>query len=228
MRLRSGVGAGLLAVAVVAAVAVLRTHSAVPEPPAANGPDTQPAPAPVIDARAKQLTADFWHTTLLPSDVHFAGDPHNPSGFVFRRYIDTEVNHNLVRYMADGLLVRTADHAALDEVAVDIWRADGRLINAAALARCDTTEHFLGPSCTQQSFPNGVLAKVVRNSVFAQTAASDATSGSPPGLRSELQVAYPNGTLLTITLDSIDGAGIPLNDAAMLKLATLPGISGPR
>jgi hypothetical protein len=69
-----------------------------------------------------------------------------------------------------------------------------------------------------------VRAKVVRNPVFAQTMASDATEGWPSHLQTELEVAYRNGTLLTITVDSVDGAGIPLNDAAMFRLATIAGI----
>jgi hypothetical protein len=223
MRLRSGLGAGLVAVAVIAAVAVLRTHSLAADV-AAVPAISQPAPAPIVDARSRQLTADFRHTTLLPATVHFADDPSTPPGFVFRRYVDAEVNHNLVRYSAAGLLVRTKDNAVLDNVMVTVWRTDGRIINATDLATCDPTAHYLGPSCTQQKFPNGILAKVVRNGIFAQTMASDVATGAPSDLQTELQVAYPNGTLLTVTVAAQDGAGIPLNDAAMLRLAAIPGI----
>lgn len=224
MRLRSGVGAGLVAVAVVAAVAVLRTHSVPADLPA--GPsDSQGVAVPVVDARSRQLTADFRDTSLLPVSVRFADDPHTSPGFVFRRFADTEAGHLLVRYTAEGLLVRTRDDDVLDTVQVNVWRADGRAIDAADLARCDPTALYLGPSCTQRSFANGMLAKVVRNPAFAQTMASDATAGSPPGLRTELRVGYPNGTLLTVTLGSLAGAGIPLDDAAMLRLAAVLGIS---
>lgn len=224
MRLRSGIGAGLVAVAIAAAVIVLRTPAGPTDLP--TGPsDSQPAPAPIVDARARELTAEFRHTTLLPATVRFADDPNSPSGFAFRRYIDTEVNHNLVRYTAEGLLVRTKDDAMLDRVQVMVWRADGRTIDAIDLARCDPSEHYLGPSCTQRSFADGTVAKVVRNPIFAQIMASDTTTGAPPNLQTELQVAYPNGTLLTITLDSFDGTGIPLDDAAMLRLVAIPGIS---
>jgi hypothetical protein len=86
---------------------------------------------------------------------------------------------------------------------------------------------FGGASCTQQAFANGAHAKVVRNPAFAQTVASDSITGSPPGMQTELQAVYPNGTLLTVTLYSNNGAGIPLDDAAMLRLATIPAVSGP-
>ena len=220
MRLRSAVGAGVVIVGIVAAVAVLRT------PPAPTGvASTTPTPPPVVDARAKLLTNDFRHTTLLPDTVRFADDPNSPPGFLFRRFVDTEVGHNLATYIAEGSLVRRTDNAVLDHVQVDIWRSDGRTFVAADLAKCDPTTQFGGASCTQGSLPGGVLAKVVRNPVFAQIEASDATTGSPPGLQTELQAAYPNGTLLTITLYSMNKAGIPLDDAAMLKLAAMPGIT---
>jgi hypothetical protein len=162
----------------------------------------------------------------LPGDVRFAGDPHSPPGFVFRRFVDPEVNLNLVRYIAEGSLVRTKDDAVLDHVLVNVWRPDGRSLRPVDQGRCAPDQELGGDSCTQEALPDGVLARVIRNPVFAQTAASDATSGSPPGLRSELQAAYPNGTVLTITLDSMNQAGIPLDDAAMLKLVGIPGIAG--
>ncbi|HEY3609292.1 MAG TPA: hypothetical protein VGL06_17465 [Pseudonocardiaceae bacterium] len=224
MRLRSALGAGLVAVAVVAAVAVLRTPSV---PPA--GPSDSPAAAvPVVDARSRQLTADFRVAALLPVAVRFADDPGTPPGFVFRRFADVEAGHVLVRYTAAGLLVRSADRGVLDRVLVNVWRADGHIIDAAVQARCDPAPIYLGPSCMQGSLPNGELAKVVRNSAFAQAMASDATTGSPSGLQTELQVGYPNGTLLTVSLDSLAGAGIPLDDAAMLRLAAALGINASR
>jgi hypothetical protein len=217
MRLRSGLGAGLVVVAVVAAVVVLRTPS-VPVPSVGQS-------GPVMDARSWQLTTDFRETPLLAASVRFADDPGTPPGFVFRRFVDTEVDRVLVRYTAEGLLVRARDGGVLDHVVVDVWQADGRGIDAADLARCDQTPRYVGPSCMQRSFPNGVLAKVVRNPAFAQTMASDVTTGAPSGLQTELKVAYPNGMLLIVSLDSLAGAGIPLDDAAMLRLAAIPGIS---
>ncbi|HEX4702456.1 MAG TPA: hypothetical protein VH352_10050 [Pseudonocardiaceae bacterium] len=202
MRLRSGIGAGLVAVAIVAAVAVLRTPIDLPPDMAAS----QPATGPVVDARSRALTAGFLHTTLLPPTVRFADDPNTPPGFVFRRYVDMEVNHILARYTAAGLLVRTKDKAVLDTVTVTVWHTDGRTIRAADLATCDPD-----PSCAQRSFPDGTIAKVVR----ASSAASQA----------ELLAAYLNGTLLTITFVSPTGAGIPLDDAALFRLAAIPGIS---
>jgi hypothetical protein len=220
------VGAGVVIVGVVAAVTVLRTHPAAPGPGVAVA-DTavKPAPPPVIDARSKLLTKDFQQTTLLPDTVRFADDPNSPPGFLFRRFVDPEVGHNLATYTAEGSLVRSTDKAVLDHVLIDVWRSDGRSFVATDLAKCDASAQFGGASCTQESLPNGVLAKVVRNPAFAQTEASDSTTGSPPGLQSELQAVYPNGTLLTITLYSMNKAGIPLDDAAMLKLATMPGVS---
>ena len=209
--------------AVVAAVAVLRTPSV---PPA--GPSDSQAAVPVVDARSRQLTADFRVAALLPASVRFVDDPRTPPGFVFRRFADSEADGVLVRYTAAGLLVRSGDHGVLDRVLVNVWRTDGHTIDAADLAKCDRTAIYLGPSCMQGSFPNGVLAKVVRNSAFAQAMASDATTGSPSGLQTELQVAYPNGTLLTVSLDSLAGAGIPLDDAAMLRLAAVLGINASR
>ena len=218
-------GAGVVIVAVVAAVAVLRTH---PAPTGVADTTTATAPPPVVDARARLLTDHFRHTTKLPATVRFADDPNTPPGFVFRRFIDDEVGTKLARYIAEGSLIRTSDKAVLDHVVVNVWRTDGRVISAPELAKCDSSTYFGGDSCTQQAFPNGTLAKVVRNPVFAQTAASDVVTGAPPGLRTELQAAYPSGTILTITLYSMNGAGIPLNDAAMLQLVTIPGINAPQ
>jgi hypothetical protein len=228
MRLRSVVGAGVVLAAVVVAVVLLRTPQTTQAPQPTGLADSQPAPPPIVDARAKELTTAFRTTTLLPATVRFASDPHTPPGFEFRRFTDVEVGHNLARYIAEGSLVRSSDNAVLDHVLINVWRSDGRSFKAEDLARCDPDAQFGGDSCTQRQLPNGVLAKVVRNAAFAQTVASDATTGSPPGMQSELQVAYPNGMLLTVTLYSMNEAGIPLDDAAMLKLATIPGISAPR
>jgi len=228
MRVRSAIGAGVLLVAVVSAVVVLREHPAPAGQTSAVVADTSaPVPPPVVDARARQLTATFRSTTLLPPTVRFVDDPHTPPGFVFRRYVDPESGRNLARYTAEGSLARTADNAVLDHVMVMIWRTDGH-VAVTGLARCDSTVQFGGRSCTQGSFPNGALAKVVRNPVFAQTVASDTATGSPPGLQTELQEVYPDGTILTVTLYSMNKAGIPLDDAAMLKLATISGVSARR
>jgi hypothetical protein len=229
MRVRSAVGAGVLLVAVVAAVVLLRDHPAPPwqtQTPAVDTSVLPPAPA-VVDARARQLTATFRSTTLLPATVHFIDDPNTPPGFVFRRYLDPQSGRNLARYIAEGSLARRSDNAVLDHVMVMIWRTDGRT-PVTGLATCDATVQFGGRSCTQASFPNGALAKVVRNPVFAQTVASDGTTGSPPGLQTDLEEVYPDGTILTVTLYSMNLAGIPLDDAAMLKLATIGGVSARR
>jgi len=223
MRLRSLVGACVVVAGLVAAIVVLR---APPSATPASTADSQTAPAPIIDGRAKLLTAVFRHTTLLPDNVHFADDPQSPPGFQFRRFIDVEVNLRLVRYVAEGSLVRTRDNAMLDHVLVNVWRADGRDLQPTDLAMCQQGATMEGASCTQARLPGGVLAEVLRNPVFAQTVASDSTTGSPPGLMSELQVVYPNSTVLTVSLFSLNDAGIPLDDAAMLKLARMPGISG--
>jgi hypothetical protein len=227
MRVRSAIGAGVLLVAVVAAVVVLRDNQApAGQAPAVDTSVLPPAPA-VVDARARQLTTTFRRTTLLPATVHFVDDPNTPPGFVFRRFADFESGRNLARYTAEGSLARISDNAVLDHVLVMIWRTDGH-VPVIGLARCDATVQFGGRSCTQASFPNGAQAKVVRNPVFAQTVASDATTGSPPGLQTDLEEVYPDGTVLSVTLYSMNKAGIPLDDAAMLKLATISGVSGPR
>ncbi|HEX5407340.1 MAG TPA: hypothetical protein VFX16_34135, partial [Pseudonocardiaceae bacterium] len=89
---------------------------------------------------------------------------------------------------------------------------------------CGTIAHD-GSSCTQQVFPDGTRAKVVRNPAFAQSVASDATTGVRPGIQTQLDAVFTNGTLLVVTLDADNGAGIPLNDADMLRLAMIPGVS---
>ncbi|HEY3607218.1 MAG TPA: hypothetical protein VGL06_06940 [Pseudonocardiaceae bacterium] len=229
MRVRSAVGAGVLLVAVVAAVVLMRDHPAPTgqtQTPAVDTSVLPPAPA-VVDARARQLTATFRSTTLLPPTVHFIDDPHTPPGFVFRRYADPQSGRNLARYTAEGSVARTSDNAVLDHILIMVWRTDGRAA-VTSLARCGGSVQFGGMSCTQASFPNGALAKVVRNQVFAQTVASDSTTGSPPGLQTDLEEVYPDGTIMSVTLYSMNKAGIPLDDAAMLKLATISGVSAPR
>jgi len=225
MRLRSAVGAGVVLVAVISAVIVLRGHSAPSGLPATAAESSAPTPAPVVDPRAQLLTDRFRHTALLPTGIRFTDDPNSPPGFVFRRFADIENGQNLPRYAAEGSVVRNVDNVVLDHILVTIWRTSGH--TPTELAKCDATGQFGGASCTEKSFPNGANAKVVRNPVFAQTVASDSPTGSPPGMQTELQAVYPNGTLLSVTLYSMNGAGIPLDDAAMLRLATIPGVSGP-
>src|SRR4030081_32712 len=127
MRVRSAVGAGVLLAAVVAAVVLLRDTSAPPgQPPAVDTSVLPPAPA-VVDARARQLTATFRSTTLLPPTVHFIDDPNTPPGFVFRRYIDPDPGRTRARYRAEGSRPRRSDNAVLDHVMVTIWRTDGHI-----------------------------------------------------------------------------------------------------
>jgi hypothetical protein len=222
MRLRTVLGGGALAVALVAAVVVLREH---PAPSGVNVAEVSstPVPPPTTDARARQLTGIFTHTTLLPSTVRFADDPSTPPGFVFQRFTDPEPGLSPARYSAEGSLVRSADGVVLDHVLVTVRQAEPGA-GAAAFGACSTTAQFGGASCTEQTFPGGVHAKVVRNPVFAQVVADDATAGNPPGMQSELDAAFPDGSRLTITLYSMYQAGIPLDDAQMLRLATIKGL----
>jgi hypothetical protein len=228
MRVRSAIGAGVLLVAVVGAVVLLRDTPSptTGQPPVVDTSVLPPAPA-VVDARARQLTAIFRNTTLLPPTVHFIDDPNTPPGFMFQRYVDPQSGRNLARYSAEGSVARRSDNAVLDHVLITIWRTDGH-VPVSGLGECGPTVQFGGSSCTQQAFPNGALAKVVRNPMFAQTVASDTTTGAPPGLQSDLEEVYPDGTVLSVTLYSMNKAGIPLDDAAMLKLATIGGVSAPR
>lgn len=217
MRLRTALGVGVVLVAVVGAVVVLRQH----QPPSGQSLG-EALPAPTVDARARQLTAAFGHTTLLPATVRFAADPNSPPGFVFQHYdIESAPGIRPVPYTAQGSLVRRADNAVLAHVLVVVQQADPR----AGFGACYSTGAGNGPSCTEKVFPDGTRARVMRNPEFARSVASDATSGQPPGLQTELDVAFPTGTTMTVTLFSANGAGIPLDDAAMLRLATIPGVS---
>lgn len=227
MRLRSGLGIGVLVMAVVAAVAVLRTHS-LPPPIPPDPIDSASIPIPVVDARARQLTAAFRDTTVLPATVQFDDDPAMPVGFVFRRFTETNPSgYGPQRYTANGLLVRATDGAVLDTIEVDVWPNSRRRTPAADLVRCEQDNEFGGDTCTQASgLPPGTAAMVMSDPAFARTAPSDSPTGSPPGLTTQLQAGYPDGTVLTITVDSVAQAGIPLDNAAMIRLATLPGIAG--
>ncbi|HEX4723608.1 MAG TPA: hypothetical protein VH333_13895 [Pseudonocardiaceae bacterium] len=219
MRLRTALGVGVVLVAVVGAVVVLRVDNQ--QQPAGPNPGDQASTASTVDARARQLTAAFGRTTLLPPTVRIAADPDNPPGFVFQRYdIESAPGIRPVRYTAQGSLVRRADNAALAHVLVIVQQANP----ATGFGSCYSTGATNGPSCTEKVFPDGTRATVVRNPEFARSAASDATTGQPFGLETELAAAYPTGTTMTVTLSSENGAGIPLDDAAMLRLATIPGI----
>jgi hypothetical protein len=224
MRLRTALGTGAALVAVVAAVVVLRENPPPPGPSTVAEETSAPGPPPTIDARARQLTSAFVHSTVLPAGVRFAADPNNPPGFVFQRY-DTNSAPGIrpVKYTAEGSIVRRADNVVLDHVLVIVQANAGT--NPTHFGQCYSTANYGGASCTEQEFPDGTRARVVRNPAFAQSVATEATAGEPPGLQSELNVEYLDGTTMTVTLFSMNAAGIPLDDAAMLRLATIPGVS---
>jgi hypothetical protein len=209
-------------VAVIVAVVLLRGH---PAPPAPNSAEPTPTttPLPVVDARATKLTSAFLHTGQLPAAVRLAADPGDSTKFQFERYVEPEPGLDDIKYSAQGLLVRRSDNVALDHVSVIVTQvsAADRTLGFGA---CGTTSHD-GSSCTERVFPDGTRAKVVRNPAFAQSVASDATTGVRPGIQTQLDAVFTNGTLLVVTLDADNGAGIPLDDADMLKLAMIPGVS---
>jgi hypothetical protein len=221
VRLRSVLGAGAVGVAVIAAVVVLRDHPAPPGPDAVSAPTTT-AP-PVVDGRARQLTTAFLHDAPLPADVRFATTPAGQA-FRFERYDDPEPGLGSSRYTATGVLVREDRHVVLDDVAVTIAQVDAA-DRTLDFASCDPRGSHDGSSCTQQVFPDGTRAKVVRNAAFAQSVASDVTSGARPGIQTQLDAVYANGTLLVVTLDATNGSGIPLDDADMLRLVAIPGVA---
>jgi hypothetical protein len=223
VRLRPVVGAGVVLVAVVAAVALLRTHPAPPGPEAAPPVPTS-GPPPVVDARSVHLTSAFLHADQLPTDLRITADPGSPGGFQFRRYIEPELGLDDAKYSAQGLLVRTSDNAVLDHVTVTVAHLsdDDRQTGFGA---CEPTGSHDGSSCTQRVFPDGTKAKVVRNPAFAQSVASEVTTGARPGIQTQLDAVFTNRTLLVVTLDALNGAGIPMADADMLKLATIPGVA---
>jgi hypothetical protein len=225
MRLRTLLGGGVVLLAVIGAVVVLRANPAPPGGSLVAEQTSVPEPPPTTDARSRQLTSVFGHITVLPPTVRFASDPDNPPGFVFQRY-DTFSSPGIrtVKYTAEGSIVRRADSAVLAHVLVIVQQADPT-IGASGFAGCASAADYGGGSCTPRIFADGTLARVVRNPAFAQSVATDATAGEPPGLQTELDAAYPSGTRLTVTLFSMNQAGIPLDDAAMLRLVTVPGIS---
>lgn len=220
VRLRSVLGAGAVGVAVVAAVVVLRAHPAPPGPEVVAAPTTSP---PVVDGRARQLTTAFLHDAPLPANFRFATPPAGQA-FRFERYDDPEPGLGSSRYTATGVLVRMDRNVVLDNVAVTIAQVDGN-DRSLDFGSCDPRGGHDGSSCTQQVFPDGTRAKVVRNAEFAQSAASDVTTGAKPGIQTQLDAVYANGTLLVVTLDAANGAGIPLDDADMLRLVAIPGVA---
>lgn len=214
MRRRSLVGSGVVLVAVIAAVVLLRTH---PAPVGQNYAAPPTVPPPVTDARAMHLTTVFDHIGQLPANVMTAG-------LSFRRYTDPEPGLDATEYSATGVLAIRGG-PVLDQVSVTVTRiidTDRQL----DFGHCDPTGSHDGSSCTQQTFPNGTHAKVVRNAAFAQTAASPATTGVRPGIQTQLDAVYADGTFLVVTLDADNGAGIPLDDADMMRLAGIQGVTG--
>ena len=221
MRLRTALGTGVVLVAVVGAVVVLRENRSPGGPSLADRASTA-VQSSTVDARARQLTAAFGRTTLLPANVRFAADPTSPPGFVFRRYdTDSAPGIRPVKYTARGLLVRRADGAVLARVQVVVQQAGP----TAGFGACDAAPVVGGPSCTERVFPDGTRAKVVRNTEFAQSVAD--ASGQPPGMQAELDAAFPTGTTMTVTLFPTNGTVDPLDDTAMLRLAMIPGLGTP-
>jgi hypothetical protein len=210
-------------VAVVAAVVALRSHPA-PAGPDGALPAPTTTPAPVIDARARNLTAAFLHAGQVPAALRITADPGNSTGFQFERYIEPELGLDDAKYSAQGLLVRASDHAVLDHVTVTVAHLSDD-DQQTSFGRCEPTGSHDGSSCTQRLFPDGTRAKVVRNPAFAQSVASEVTTGARPGIQTQLDAVFSNRTLLVITLDALNGAGIPMEDAAMMQLATIPGVA---
>ncbi|HEX5403464.1 MAG TPA: hypothetical protein VFX16_14305, partial [Pseudonocardiaceae bacterium] len=89
MRLRSVLGAGVLLVAVIVAVVLLRAHPA-PAGPNEALPAPTTTPPPVVDARATKLTAAFLHTGQLPTAVRLIAAPGDSPKFQFERYVEQE------------------------------------------------------------------------------------------------------------------------------------------
>lgn len=208
----------------IAAVALLRTHPAPPSPSALQpAPATTSTPPPILDARSARLTAAFLHTTAVPAAYRLDSHPSPHAEFVFERYTDPQPGLAADQYEATGLLLRNADDVALDFVTVSVARiaaSTGR----APFGSCDATGSHDGSSCTERKLAGGTLAKVERNAAFAQSVASDETTGARPGIQTRLSAVYPNGTLLTVTLVANAGDGIPLDDEAMLKFATIAAV----
>jgi hypothetical protein len=175
------------------------------------------------------LTTAFLTTATLPKAYRFDSYPAQHAEFRFRRYVDPQPGLHPDVYEAIGLLVRRSDGARLDFVSVSVARLATRQ-DRDSYGSCGPTGFHDGSSCTDRRLPDGTRAKVVRNPAFAQSRASDQTEGARPGLETRLTAVYPNGTLLIVAVTSTAGAGIPLDDAAMLKLASIRAVAanGPR
>lgn len=213
MRLRTAIGSAVVLVVVVVAIVLLRAH---PAPTTASPTDEPPPPAPVADARSVQLAQAFARTTQLPATYRF-------TNVHFARYVNDEPDLGPREYLATGTLVRRRGDVALDRVSVTVAHISQR---DPGFGRCDPTGSHDGSSCTERVFPDGTRAKVVRNAAFAQSVASDVTSGATMGIQTQLDAVFTNGTLLVLTLDANNGAGIPLDDAAMLRLAMIANVRG--
>jgi hypothetical protein len=224
VRLRSVLVSGVVLVAVIAAVVLLRAHPAPSSPDAAlPEPTTSPTPPPVVDARSARLTSAFLHTTTLPAGYRFAEDQGNHAAFRFERYSDPQPGLRPAQYSATGSLVR-ADDVTLDRVSVTVAQVARNGLQQQ-YGDCEAGGNHDGSSCTERILQDGTHAKVVRNAVFAQSVASDVTTGARPGIQTQLDAVFGNGTLLIVTVAADNGAGIPLDDAAMLRLATIPGVA---
>lgn len=223
MRWRSLIGTGVVLVAVIAAVVLLRTQSPPQRVAAATEPPSTSVPPPVSDRKSARLTTAFLTTTALPPAYRFDSYPAQHAEFRFQRYVDPQPGLDPDVYEAIGLLVRNSDNARLDFVSVSVAHLSTRQ-DRDSYGACDATGFHDGSSCTDRVLPDGTHAKVVRNPAFAQSVASDQTEGERPGMETRLTAVYPNGTLLIVAVTSTAGAGIPLDDAAMLKLATIRAV----
>ncbi|HEX3590500.1 MAG TPA: hypothetical protein VHV74_12790 [Pseudonocardiaceae bacterium] len=208
MRPRTAIGSAAVLLAVVVAVILLRAHPAPPSPVQTNEPP--PPPPPVADARSIQLTNAFQQTTELPASYRF-------DAVHFARYVSSQPDLGRHEYLGTGTLLH--GRVPLDHVSVTVAHIAQP---DPDFSRCDPTGSHDGSSCTERIFPDGTRAKVVRNAAFAQSVASDVTSGAKQGIQTQLDAVFSDGTLLVVTLDADNGAGIPLDDAAMLRLAAIP------
>jgi hypothetical protein len=232
MRRRTVVGSIVLIVFVVGMIVALRSHPAPPGPDAAT-PAPGPTAPPVDDQRADRLTAAFQHSATLPSTVRFGNGTGKETRLRFLRYSDDEPGYDSAKYMATGVLVRRQGDVVLDKISVTVQRVDLATLEAdypatvpSAFATCDPVSAGDGHTCTGRVFPDGTHAKVVRNPLYGQTAASDQTSGAPMGIETDLSAVLRDGTRLSVSVMGIGGAGIPMDDATMLDLATIPGLTG--
>jgi hypothetical protein len=224
------VGSVVLVALVVGAVVALRIHPAPAGPDIAQ-PEPTSTPPPVDDQRADHLTAAFLNYAVLPPTVRFGNGSGHEERLRFLRYTDDEPGYATAKYTAAGVLVRRAGNVVLDKIWVTVQHVDLATLEAdypatvpSAFATCDPIGVGDGRTCTGRVFPDGTRAKVVRNPSYGQTAASDQTSGAPFGIETDLSAVLPDGTRLSVTVTGIGGAGIPMDDATMLDLATVPGL----